>query len=299
MKIPHHRADLRSIAFVLASLALTAVQWTGAARHPALFAASIGLAFIACIVNHNHQHHPTFAPPALNQAFGVLLTWSIGQPASAIIPMHNLNHHVHNNHMEDHVRASIVRFRWNLLNLLAFPIVALAGYARVKSRMMRAWRRLRPDLHRRLVFERLALCPVLAAMLAARPLDTLLYVAAPWVFGQWGILAINHLQHDGCDPDSEYAHARDFTGRFLNWWTFNNGYHTAHHLRPDVHWSRLPELHASIRDRLDPRLERRSLPAALVELYVWPGRRPSRTKSAVEGLPGASRTLAAVVEELP
>src|SRR5207248_11772882 len=92
---------------------------------------------------------------------------------------------------------------------------------------------------------------------------------------QWGILAINHVQHDGCDPDSTYNHSRNFVGRWLNWWVFNNGYHTAHHLRPGLHWSQLPALHAEIRDCIDPTLERRSLLLAAVEFYLWPARRPT------------------------
>ena len=280
MKILHHRADVRSTAFVLAALAVTAVQWTGLLRHPALCAAGAVLAFLACVVNHNHQHHPTFAPAALNRVFGALLSLATGQPACAIVPMHLGNHHPRNNRPDDHVRVSLVRFRWNLLNLLLFPFAALAGYARVKSGEMRAWRAAHPALYRQLVLERLALYSIVATMLAARPAETMLYAVLPWAFGQWGIIAINLIQHDGCDPESDVDHSRNYTGRWLNWWVLNNGYHTVHHLRPDLHWSLLPEAHAGFRGRIDPRLERRSLGADLVAFYVWPARRPSQPEGA-------------------
>jgi len=274
MKTLSYRADIQSVAFVALAHLLMALQWMEAVRHPAVYATSLWLAFVACIINHNHQHHPTFARAPLNRLFGVLLTLAIGQPASAIIPMHNLNHHVHNNHEDDFVRASIVQFHWNSLNLLCFPFVALIGYARVKSDAMRAWRCTRPGLYRALLVERLSFYPTVVALLALRPMDTLVYVIGPYLAGQWGILAINLVQHDGCDPDSTYRHSRDFTGRALNWFVFNNGYHTAHHLRPGLHWSLLPAFHRRIRGNLDPQLERRSLVAALIEFYLWPGRRP-------------------------
>lgn len=271
MRVFYDLSDVRSVVFVVTALALMAVQWSDTLRHPALWVASLCLAFFACVIDHNHQHRAVFLPRRLNQLFGVLLTWAIGQPASAIIPMHVENHHVHNNHDEDFVRTSLVAFRWRFLNLVLFPFVAIRGYARVKSRDLRAWARRRPKLYRQLVLERWALYPLAAALLVAAPRDTLVFVILPWLYGQWGILAVNHVQHAGCDPASRLGHTRNFTGRWLNWWTFNNGYHSAHHLRPALHWSRLPRLHAELEPHLDPRLQERSMLAAVARLYLWPG----------------------------
>lgn len=271
MRILPYRADLRSVGFVLAALALAAIQWAGVARHPALLAASFPLAFLGCVVNHNHQHHPTFAFAGLNKVFGVLVTLAIGAPACSIIPMHNMNHHVHNNLQADFVRASLVRFRWKPLNLIVFPFAALAGYFRARTGILESWRRARPGLFRQLVLERAALCSIVPAMLVVRPLETLSYVVGPYLFGQWAILAINHLQHVGCDPGSEYGHSRNFVGRWLNWWVLNSGYHTAHHVRPEVHWSLLPQVHGQIRSMMDPRLERKSLVAGVFDFYLRPG----------------------------
>jgi fatty acid desaturase len=285
MTLLPHRADLRSVLFVLLALAVPAVQWLGLLQDPLLYLAGFPLAFIACVINHNHQHHPTFVPGPLNRLFGILLSWATGVPATAIVPMHNHNHHVHNNHEADFVRASLVRFRWNLLNLLLFPVVAFVHYAPVKTRELKQWRSARPQLYRQLWLERLALYPLWAGLLFLGPIETLVYILLPQLFGQWGILAINHLQHAGCDPDSEYNHSRNFVGRWLNWWVFNNGFHTAHHARPGLHWSRLPDLHAQLRGQLDPELERRSLLATALAFYVWPGRVPGRTRNAAGAAP--------------
>ena len=274
MRVLHYRSDIRSIVFVLLALVVPAAQWAAWHRDAALYGVGYALTFLACIINHNHQHCPTFVPLPLNRLFGVLLSLAMGFPASGVVAMHNHNHHVHNNHAEDFVRVSLVNFRWNLLNLLLLPFVALRRYASVKSRELAAWRTTRPDLYRQLCLERWTLYPMMIVLGVARPLETLVYLILPWLFGQWGILAINLIQHDGCDPDSEYNHSRNFVGRWINWCTFNNGYHTAHHLRPGLHWSLLPQLHEQIREQMDPALERRSLGAALIEFYVWPGRRP-------------------------
>jgi fatty acid desaturase len=274
MRIFHYRSDLRSVAFILLALAAYGVQWTGLVRHPVLLVAALCLSFLACVINHNHQHHPTFVPAFLNKAFGVLITLAMGVPATAIVAMHNFNHHVHNNHAEDFVRVSIVRFRWRLLNLLLFPFVAVIHYLPAKARDMKVWRTDRPNLYRQVMLERMIYYPLLLTLFILGPLETLLFIILPQVYGQWGILAINHVQHDGCDPDSEYNHSRNFVGGWLNWWVFNNGYHTAHHLRPNLHWSRVPQLHEEIRYKITPELERRSLLWAVIRFYLWPARKP-------------------------
>jgi fatty acid desaturase len=279
------RADLRSVLFVLAVPAAMALEWSGAARHPALLAAAFPLGFIACVINHNHQHCATFNGRRLNRLYGCLVTLAIGQPAIAIVPMHNLNHHVHANGPRDFVRSSLATSRWNLANLVLFPFRAFAGFARAKGRVLRRWRESNPAAYRQLLLERGVLYPALALLLCLRPLETLLFVVAPWAFGQWGIIAVNLLQHQECDPGSRFDHSRNFTGRLLNWWTFNNGYHTAHHLRPGLHWSLLPAFHRSIRHRIDPRLECRSLLLFLIRFAV--SARPRDAAMAPKGAPPA------------
>merc|ERR1712085_2559 len=58
------------------------------------------------------------------------------------------------------------------------------------------------------------------------------------------------------NPD--YNFSRDFTGGFINFWTCNNGYHTIHHVRPSMHWTKyseesrkkvLPYQHPELRQR--------------------------------------------------
>lgn len=267
MTLLRYSADRRSVLFIATSLALMAVQWTETLRHPTIYAASLAFAFFACVINHNHQHHPTFRHRRLDQLFGLMITWATGQPSLAIRPMHMMNHHVHNNDEEDFVRASIVDYKIKIFNLLLFPFVALRRFVRVKAAEMRRWREKRPELYRQLVVERWALYPLLVVLLFAAPRETFLFIFLPWLFGQWGILAVNHIQHAGCDHESRFNHSRNFTGSWLNWWTFNNGFHTAHHLQPGLHWTRLPVFHKGILPQLAPELQEPSLLRALARLY--------------------------------
>ncbi|HXH84738.1 MAG TPA: fatty acid desaturase [Candidatus Tectomicrobia bacterium] len=275
--------DRRSLGFLALLFVLLAVQWTGALRHPALLALTCVLGFVACVIKHNHLHCRTFTDARWNRALEHLLGLATGHPASGIVTAHNVRHHGQSQSARDWVRASVVDFRCNALNLAAFAVVAVARMRRERESDLARWRRERPVLHRRAVAERVSLYGTIGVLLVLDWRATLACVLPPWLFGQWAIVTINLLQHQDCDPASEVDHSRDVTGRLVNWVVLNNGYHAAHHLRPALHWSRLPDFH---RRHVVPRrrrpLEHRSLLGALWARFVvgpaaW---RPSAGRSA-------------------
>lgn len=59
---------------------------------------------------------------------------------------------------------------------------------------------------------------------------------------------VDYLNHYGCDErsDNVYEHANNSLNWLFNRVTHNFGYHTAHHLRPGAHWTKLPAIHARI-----------------------------------------------------
>ena len=266
-----HAEDRRSLLFLAALAALYAVQWTGAARHPGLVALTCLLAFVACVVKHNHVHCRTFRDARWNRVLEHALGLATGQPATGIVTAHNVRHHGANQSARDWVRASLVDFRWNWLNLLAFPFVAVARMRADRPSDLAHWRRTRPALYRRAVRERVTLYAFIATTLTLDWTATLAYVAGPWLFAQWALVTINLLQHQGCDPASELDHSRNVTGCFVNWLLLNNGFHTAHHLRPALHWSRLPAFHDTrVRPGMRADLSERSLLVASWRQFFAP-----------------------------
>lgn len=82
------------------------------------------------------------------------------------------------------------------------------------------------------------------------------------------------LQHDGCDMNSKYNFSRNFTGSILNFFAYNNGYHTAHHLWPGLHWTSLPTVHAErIKPHIHPNLDQESILGYTFTTFIWPGQR--------------------------
>ena len=96
----------------------------------------------------------------------------------------------------------------------------------------------------------------------------------PHQYAAWGIITMNLLQHDGCDETTEYNHSRNFVGKVVNWFTYNNGFHTIHHLEPGLHWSLAPAEHAKrVAPFIHPNLDQASLLVYLFRTYVSPGKR--------------------------
>ena len=64
------------------------------------------------------------------------------------------------------------------------------------------------------------------------------------------------------------------SGKFFNWFHFNNGFHGMHHLEAGLHWSLLPQKHAElIAPHVHPALEQKSLAIYLLRTFVFETRR--------------------------
>jgi fatty acid desaturase len=54
----------------------------------------------------------------------------------------------------------------------------------------------------------------------------------------------------------------------LNIMLFNNGFHTVHHERAGIHWSKTPEAHAKIAHLIDPALNEPSFWGYMIRTYI-------------------------------
>ena len=54
----------------------------------------------------------------------------------------------------------------------------------------------------------------------------------------------------------------------VNLFLFNNGYHTAHHIKASTHWSETPAAHAKIADQINPELNEKSFWGYVIRTYV-------------------------------
>ncbi len=273
-----YKADRRTLSFIALYFACFAWLWLRApenlALHIALVAATCVLSFMGAVATHNSIHSPPFRSRALNRIFQVILSLTYGHPASAYVPGHNLSHHRFTQSAKDVMRTTKVRFRYNLFNILFFLPTVAPSISRGDSLYVRTMFRRNPKWFRQFLIEGVAFFGTSALLLLLDWRKFLLYWMLPHLYAAWGIVTMNYLQHDGADENSEWNHSRNFVGRLVNWWTFNNGYHTLHHMEPGLHWSLLPAEHKKrVAPHIHPALDQPSLLFYALKAYVFPGRR--------------------------
>jgi fatty acid desaturase len=273
-----YRADVRTLCFVAVYFALTAWQIADAPRHLALaipvFVLTCWFSFFGAVATHNTVHAPVFKQRWMNRLFQIVLTLTYGHPVSAYVPGHNLSHHKHTQSRRDVMRTTKVRFGWNLLNGLLFSSRVGRDIVKGELQYFKAMRTRNPTWFRQMVIEWALLFAASAAIIAYDWKKFLLYVLVPHQYAAWGIITMNLLQHDGCDADSEWNHSRNFVGKLVNWFVYNNGYHSIHHMEPGLHWSLLPSEHAKrVAPFIHPNLDQASLLGYIFRAFIWPAKR--------------------------
>src|SRR3569623_3117234 len=133
---------------------------------------------------------------------------------------------------------------WGGMRLLRYAVVAPVRMAQGRAAVDAP--RLPVMLGRQRSRERWFVYTLALVAFVLRPATFLAFTLPSWVAGTLSFLGINLLQHDACDPDRATEQSRAITGRFIDFLFFNGGYHTLHHDRPGLHWSRLPAEHRRI-----------------------------------------------------
>jgi beta-carotene hydroxylase len=273
-----YAADRRTLFFVGLYFVVTATIWFLAPQEWYLIVPSIMLlcllSWVCAVIVHNTIHHPIFRKKRWNKVFQVILSLTYGHPVSAYVPGHNFSHHRYTQTDKDNIRTHKARFRWNFLNQLFFFFIMSGDILKSERRFVTRTIKEKPAWFRQYVFELVLVFGVKIALLFIDWKLALMFVWLPHVYAGWGIVSTNFWQHDGCDETHEYNNSRSFTGGLLNWITFNNGYHGAHHEKPGLHWSLLPAYHAEhIRPNLHPNLDQTSLFMYLWRTCIYPAKR--------------------------
>lgn len=266
MTMLRYTADLKVVLYMAIHTALFVSFWTYG-FHWLAYVLFMLFSVTVSVITHNHMHMSIWTWKPLNVLTDWWLTVFYGVPIFTWIPTHNRNHHRYTNKEGD----SSVTYRHteenNLISLLSYP--SISGFHQLTQNVIPYMAELRKTDKAEFVMNWVQVIVLFAWNIGWLVYDwqfAILYVVIPSQFSAFTVFIFNYVQHVHTDEESEYNHSRNFMG--VNWFLFNNGYHTAHHERASIHWSELPAEHAKIKDKIDPSLVEKTFLGFLFRVYI-------------------------------
>jgi len=253
--ILRYTVDRKTVAFVIALLALQlsiwhwAPLWLAALTTPVL----IFLSIITATINHNHQHVNVFRSPALNRVFELPLALQSGMGPYSWVLHHNLGHHL--NYLHQHPSVSVDESRWTRKDgsLMGQAEYTLQLFLTHPLDIYRVGQK-HPKIYARYLMMRLPLYALFGLLLWIHPVNTLIVFFAVPLVALLHTCRSTYEHHAGLSTSDHLLASHNRINRLYNLLSQNLGYHTAHHMRPGLHWSLLPAYHEEIRSGIPPEL---------------------------------------------
>ena len=217
-----------------------------------LYGIELVMAVTVGVIVHNHRHVSIWKNKNLNNLMDCWLTVLYGFPVFGWIPTHLQNHHTHTNKEPDYTKTYAFSEKNNLWTIIYYPMYSSGVQLKAIRRYLSDLRTKNQEKFIEHIFQIISLILFVVAAFIIDWKAAILFVIIPQQISLNSVLVFNYVQHIHADEESEYNHSRNIEGP-LNTFLFNNGLHTAHHIKPHLHWSRLPEFHAEIRDKIDPK----------------------------------------------
>ncbi len=223
--------------------------------------------YLSLNINHNQLHLGIFISKVGNLITNILLSLTTGLPVSLLYLPHLVNHHPNSCNEKDWTGAHLVAGHKGLKRIILYII--RANVSLLKNRPKSIFAHLPPERKISLLFEMASLLLLSIGLLFSDYMQFLVHILAPWIIGQNILLFMNFFLHDDCDYNSERNHSHSFNSPIANRILFNGGYHLAHHLNPNLHWSKLPMYHQeSLGLVSDNLLNSKSMTRHFINLYL-------------------------------
>lgn len=195
--------------------------------------------------NHHHQHLATFNNGFFNRLLEIIYGFHTGITANTWILHHNFGHHLNyldqekdESRWKDKTGKTMGVFKYTMM-------VAITSYWRAFL-VGKRHKKLRTTF---LIMASITLV-LLGGLIYYRPIPAIFVFVLPMIMALIMTSYATYDHHSELSLDNHKHASRNVESRWYNKLTGNLGYHTAHHLRFGLHWSKLPKLHAEIRHEI-------------------------------------------------
>ncbi len=204
---------------------------------------------VICAWNHHHQHVFTLRNMALNRGLEFFYALHTGVTTNLWRLHHVLGHHL--NFLDQEKDES----RWqkkdgSKMGVIVYTfIVGITAYVRGYKVGKKYPKQLNPFL----IYSAVTFL-IVAALVWYKPLAALFLFVLPMITSLFYTAYVTYGHHAGLDTQNEFEATFNNLSPLFNRLTGNLGYHTAHHHRQGVHWSKLPALHQKIAEKIPKHL---------------------------------------------
>ena len=241
--------------------------------------------------NHHHQHLTMFRHALPNRLLEIVFGFQTGVTSHAWFLHHVIGHH--RNYLDQVKDES----RWkrddgSVMAELEYSLkTALTAY----PRSYQVGRAQHPKALRVFLAMGALQVALLGVLFWHDWYNALFVFLAPMCLSLYLTVWATYFHHVGLETDDHNQASYNVMHRGYNLMTGNLGYHTAHHSRHGLHWSKLPQLHAELARDIPPHLYREpGIP------FVWMGSEAKLELSAEQvaalaatPAPAPSKSLAA------
>jgi fatty acid desaturase len=224
--------------------------------------------------NHNHMHTRTFAYRPLNRIFELAIFLQTGSSPFSGTLNHVLGHHA------TYMDPTLDTLNWRRAD---GSTMSKHEFARKKalwhypSCFFFGRRKQNQALLRLFVFYLVLGLGIVATLVAFRPVSGLIAFVLPMALMLYVLKLGAYAHHSGLEETDHYRASRTNTSRFYNWATWNAGYHSAHHFKQALHWSKLPAYHATLASQIPAELQGDKWGEELRQRAAAKGRAPGPT----------------------
>ncbi len=207
-----------------------------------------------CAWSHHHQHTMTFHSRTLNRILEFFYALHTGVTTNLWVLHHVLGHH------KNFLDQSLDESAWKRpdgtqMGVLEYTFtVAVTAY----YRGYRVGKKF-PKVQRNFLIYIVVTLLGLIAMCWFRPVPALLVFILPMIISLLFTSWVTYEHHSGLDTDDDMHASYNNEATLFNILTGNLGYHTAHHYKQGLHWSKLPELHQQIKHLIPAHLIRNAV----------------------------------------
>lgn len=202
--------------------------------------------FNPIVITHNFLHTPFFKNGKINLVFSTLNSMNLGLP-QILYKYHHLNHHRHNNSMED--PSSTYLFGKNNQQE---HWISYSAFSLFRDGTQKAWAQTIQKKEGHILMTEILSVVVFWTALLTINWKFFLYAYVPLFYCGWFLAHVeNYFEHfKAKSPSDRFGNAVSFYPAWYNTLMFNEGYHQEHHISPQDHWTRRPETQKRFADQM-------------------------------------------------